>query len=209
MGDRFDTGRMEAFSDGVFAIAITLLVLEISVPEEEFTNLWRGIVDQWPSYLAYVTSFLTIGGIWFAHHAIFRRMAFADVRITRANLLLLMVVSFLPFPTGLAADAIRDPDAERPAVLFYGATLFVAFALITALGRYVAGRPELLHGGAQPDIDALTARTAPNLAVYAIALVLTVVAPQVAAFGFLAGAVLGVLRIRGDTTAGERPATPS
>ncbi len=198
---------MEAFSDGVFAIAITLLVLEISVPEEAFTNLWQGIADQWPSYLAYVTSFLTIGVVWFVHHAIFRRMAYADATVARANLLLLMVVSFLPFPTGLAADAIRDPDAERPAVLFYGATLFVAFALITALGRYVAGRPELLHGAVQEEIEALTARTAPNLALYALALVVTLVAPQVAAFGFLASAVLGVLRIKGEAAPGERPAT--
>ena len=184
MRDRFDTGRMEAFSDGVFAIAITLLVLEISVPEEAFTNLWRGIADQWPSYLAYVTSFLTIGVVWFAHHAIFRRMAYADSTVARANLLLLMVVSFLPFPTGLAAEAIRNTDAERAAVLFYGATLLVVAALITALGRYVAERPELLHEAAsQPELNALTARTAPSLAFYGIALILTLLAPQVAAFG--------------------------
>ena len=62
--DYWGTGRTEAFSDGVFAIAITLLVLEIRVPESAFEHLWSGIVDQWPSYLAYVTSFLTIGGIW-------------------------------------------------------------------------------------------------------------------------------------------------
>ncbi len=59
MRDPFDTARIEAFSDGVFAIAITLLVLEISVPEDAFDDLWRGIADQWPSYLAYVTSFST------------------------------------------------------------------------------------------------------------------------------------------------------
>jgi uncharacterized membrane protein len=211
MGGRFDTGRMEAFSDGVFAIAITLLVLEISVPEEAFTNLWQGIADQWPSYLAYVTSFLTIGIVWFVHHGIFRRMAFADAIVARANLLLLMVVSFLPFPTGLAAEAIRDPDAERAAVLFYGATLFVASGLITALGRYVASQPVLLHRPAvQSELDAVTARTAPNLVVYAAALIVTLVAPHVAAFGFLAAAVLGLLRIAGDTSPpDERPATRS
>ena len=65
---------MEAFSDGVFAIAITLLILEISVPESAFEDLWSGIAHQWPAYLAYVTSFLTIGGIWAAHHGIFRRL---------------------------------------------------------------------------------------------------------------------------------------
>ena len=68
MEDRWGTGRIEAFSDGVFAIAITLLILEIGVPESEFSNLWRGIAHQWPSYLAYATSFITIGGLWMVHH---------------------------------------------------------------------------------------------------------------------------------------------
>ena len=63
MGSRWDTGRIEAFSDGVFAFAITLLVLDIQVPESQFSHLWHGLAHQWPSYLGYVTSFLTVGGI--------------------------------------------------------------------------------------------------------------------------------------------------
>jgi len=90
MGDHWETGRMEAFSDGVFAIAITLLILEISVPESAFEDLWSGIADQWPSYLAYVTSFLTIGGIWAAHHGIFRRLAYANKRLMLVNLRVIM-----------------------------------------------------------------------------------------------------------------------
>ena len=78
MSDRWSTGRLEAFSDGVIAIAITLLVLEINVPESVFENLWKGIANQWPSYLAYVTSFITIGVIWLVHHGIFRRLARAE-----------------------------------------------------------------------------------------------------------------------------------
>jgi uncharacterized membrane protein len=74
MSSRWETGRTEAFSDGVFAIAITLLVLEIAVPESAFDDLWHGIAHQWPAYLGYVTSLLTIGGIWLAHHGIFRRL---------------------------------------------------------------------------------------------------------------------------------------
>ena len=70
MANRWGTGRTEAFSDGVFAIAITLLVLDISVPEADFDDLWNGIVDQWPAYLGYATSFLTIGAVWLAHHGI-------------------------------------------------------------------------------------------------------------------------------------------
>ena len=106
MSDRWETGRLEAFSDGVLAIAITLLVLELSVPEADFEHLWRGIADQWPSYLAYVTSFTTIGAIWLVHHGMFRRLACADSVITRLNLLLLMLASFMPFPTKLVAEAV-------------------------------------------------------------------------------------------------------
>ena len=98
MGSRWDTGRLEAFSDGVFAIAITLLVLEISVPESGFEDLWKGIADQWPSYLAYATSFLTVGGLWLAHHGIFRRLASADGMVMRLNILQLMLVRSCRFP---------------------------------------------------------------------------------------------------------------
>ena len=206
MGNRFDTGRLEAFSDGVFAIAITLLVLEISVPEDAFSNLWRGIADQWPSYLAYATSFLTIGGFWLAHHGVFRRTAYADLRLMLANLLLLMVTSFLPFPTKLVAEAIESESAERAAVIFYGVTLFVASALVTAMARYVAERPELMRGPVQDELHALTRSTAPSLAFYGGILVLAVLAPQVAAFGFLAIAVLALVRARGEPEAGEQPA---
>ena len=120
MDNYWGTGRTEAFSDGVFAIAITLLILEVDVPETAFDNLWRGIADQWPSYLAYATSFITIGGIWLAHHGIFRRLQYANTPLMLINLLLLMAVSFLPFPTKLMAEAIHSSDAERAAVIFYG-----------------------------------------------------------------------------------------
>jgi uncharacterized membrane protein len=82
MKDRWDTGRIEGFSDGFFSAAATLLVLEISVPEADFDHLWRGIAHQWPSYLAYATSFLTVGGIWLVHRGIFRRLKFADSTLT-------------------------------------------------------------------------------------------------------------------------------
>jgi uncharacterized membrane protein len=153
MAARFDSGRIEAFSDAVFSIAATLLVLEIAVPESAFDDLWDGIADQWPSYLAYATSFLTIGALWFAHHALFRRMLYADAVIMRINLLLLMVVAFLPFPTRLVAEAISTTSAERAAVLFYGATLLAVSILLLAI-----------------------------------------VAPSAAAFGFLAVALLAVVR---------------
>jgi uncharacterized membrane protein len=118
MADRFSSSRLEAFSDGVISIAATLLVLEIAVPESGFDDLWQAIGDQWPSYLAYTTSFFTIGALWTAHHGLFRRLESADARMLHLNLLLLWVVAFLPFPTKLAAEALRheSEDPERAAV---------------------------------------------------------------------------------------------
>ena len=195
---RYDTGRIEAFSDGVFSIAATLLVLEISVPQADFDDLWKGIVDQWPSYLGYATSFVTIGGIWLVHHGIFRHLRFADSTVTRLNLLLLMVIAFLPFPTALVAEAIDSSSAERAAVLFYGATLLTISVVITALVRYAGSRPDLIEEEGRDEAVALAARTSPNLVFYIVVLALAVVAPEVAAFGFLVVAMVAVLRFGGD-----------
>jgi uncharacterized membrane protein len=193
MEDRFETGRLEAFSDGVFAIAITLLVLELSVPEEDFDDLLAGIIDQWPSYLAYLTSFLTIGGVWLVDHGIVRRMRYADAWVVRVNLLLLLAVSFLPFPTKLVAEAISSTSAERVAVLFYGATLFVISAVLTAMGRYVATREDLRIEGATPkDVLTVVALAEPSVGFYVLLLVFAIFAPQLAAFGLLAVAAVAV-----------------
>jgi uncharacterized membrane protein len=194
MADRFDSGRIEAFSDGVFAIAITLLVLEISVPAEAFDDLWRGIADQWPSYLAYATSFLTIGALWLAHHALFRRTRHADAVVVRLNLLLLMAVSFLPFPTGLMAEALDRTDAERAAVIFYGGTVLVVSAVFAAMARHTGGRDELVEEGAGADIAALKRRLEPSIGFYAAILLVAIVLPSAAAFGFLALALVAVAR---------------
>ena len=195
MSNRWDTSRTEAFSDGVFAIAITLLVLDIAIPGSELRDLWRGIAHQWPSYLGYVTSFLTIGGIWLAHHAIFRRLRYADNVVMRVNLLLLMAVSFLPFPTRLMAQAIRNDNAERAAVVFYGISLFVTSALISALwGAVVRDRQLLEPDVSDREVSAITIAATPNAGLYVIATVLAILVPKVAAFGYMVIAAVGVLR---------------
>jgi uncharacterized membrane protein len=189
--DRFDSSRAEAFSDGVFAIAITLLVLELSVPAESFDDLLQGILDQWPSYLAYATSFWTIAGVWLVHHAIFRRLAYADPTLMLLNLVLLMAVSFLPFPTKLMAEAIESAGAERVAVLFYAGTLLAISAIVTSIGRYAAS-PDALHaeGISVPELHAMSTRLQPSLAFYGPLLVFAIFAPQPAAFGLLGVSVL-------------------
>ena len=208
MGNRWGTGRMEAFSDGVFAIAITLLVLDIHVPAADFADLWSGIADQWPSYLAYATSFITIGGIWLAHHAIMRRVQFASPRLMQINLLLLMAVSFLPFPTRLVAEAIRDPDAERAAVIFYGACLLVIQILLASMWIAVSRDRSLLQPEVtEKEVNAIMRAATPSFGFYAAVIVLAFVAPKVAAFGYLVIAVVAVLRAQGDQV--QRPAAAS
>jgi hypothetical protein len=83
--DRWETGRIEAFSDGVFAIAITLLVLDIDVPSSAFDDLRGALADEWPSYLAFASSFFTIGALWLLHHGVLRRLRWADGRVIRIN----------------------------------------------------------------------------------------------------------------------------
>jgi uncharacterized membrane protein len=164
--NRWDTGRTESFSDGVFAFAITLLVLDIQVPASEFSHLWRGIAHQWPSYLGYATSFLTVGGIWLVHHGIFRRVQYANRRLMQVNLLLLMAVAFLPFPTRLVAEAIRHTSAERAAVIFYGVWLLVIALLFSALWGVLARDRGLLKPEvSEREVDAIARATTPNLGV--------------------------------------------
>ena len=107
--------RMEAFSDGVFAIAITLLVLELSIPPGSEEHFLRAVLDQWPSYLAYVVSFATIGAIWLGHNSITHYLHSANTTFLRLNLALLLVVSFLPFPTRLLAENLGSRASERVA----------------------------------------------------------------------------------------------
>jgi uncharacterized membrane protein len=204
VGDRWDTGRTEAFSDGVFAIAITLLVLEIGIPASEFDDLWSAILHEWPAYLGYATSFLTIGGLWLAHHGIFRRLRYANNAVMRINLLLLMAVAFLPFPTRLVAEAIRDRNAERAAAIFYGLCLLAIAVLFSALWASVARDRRLLKPEVtDEEVNSILIASSPSIGFYAGAIAVAIVAPRVAAIGYLLIAVLSVLRVRGDEVAAE------
>ena len=206
MGHRWDTVRTEAFSDGVFAIAITLLVLDIRVPESGFENLWRGILEAWPSYLGYATSFITIGGIWLAHHSLFGRLQYVNTRVMRINLVLLMAVSFLPFPTRLMAEAMSSDDAERAAVIFYGTALLAISVLIGALWATAASDRALLRREvSEEEVNAILRATSPNVGGYVGVIVMAILFPRVAAVGFLVIAVALVLTARGDSTSRATP----
>ena len=113
--------RLEAFSDGVFAIAITLLVLEIAVPAVREINssgdALRGIGHEWPVYLAYFISFMTIGAVWIEHSALVDALDHIDGVFMRLNLVLLLFAAFLPFPTRMMSEWKGDTEAERVAVV--------------------------------------------------------------------------------------------
>jgi uncharacterized membrane protein len=183
------TARMEAFSDGVFAIAITLLVLEISVPSGSESDLWAALVGEWPSYLAYLVSFASIGAVWFGHSVITEHLDHATAVLLRLNLLLLLVVCFLPLPTRLLAEYLKEPEAERVAAAVYGINLLLALVLLSVLWRF-AVREHLVRGDlADEDVKALTKRLTPGLAAYLVLIVLGLFLPVVAVFGYLVIAV--------------------
>jgi uncharacterized membrane protein len=203
---RWGTERIEAFSDGVFAIAITLLVLDLAIPDSEISDLWHGIAHLWPGYLGYVTSFLTIGGIWLGHHGIFSRLRYANNTVMRLNLLLLMAVAFLPFPTRLMAQALRSKDAERAAVVFYGLSLFVIRGLISAMWGAVRRDRELLKPEVtNRDVTGISLAAAPSVAVFIGSIVLAIFVPRVAAFSYLVIAVVVVLGAHSDEVPDRTP----
>lgn len=198
-------GRIEAFSDGIFAIAITLLVLDIGVPEDGTGDLLAALVDQWPDYLAYATSFITIGGLWLAHHGIFSRLEAVHGAVLRLNLALLMLVAFLPFPTRLMAQAIEEVDAERVAVIFYGLTLLAISCTFTLLWHVATRSRDLVSAEvSDEEVRAVRLAVAPNIGLYAGTVLLALVAPTAAAFAFLAIAAIAVFRARPDTAASSR-----
>jgi len=135
-------GRMVVFSDGVFAIAITLLVLEIR-PPADYTRLLQGLAALWPSYLAYVLSFLFIGQVWANHHVMFDNIRVADRVILLLNTLLLMIVAFIPFATSVLAGAIHSGHGLRTAVVFYGLAFDATALTFNAVWQY-ARRHQLL-----------------------------------------------------------------
>ena len=161
------TTRVEAFSDGVFAIAITLLILEIRVPEDG--SLGHGLLEIWPSYFAYVTSFLTIGVIWFNHHTIFRMVARVDRTLLFLNTLLLMVVAFIPFPTRLVADFLREGGGdERIAAVAYGTTFVVLAVVFNVCWRWIARGRRLIRPEVHEDeVAAVTRAFNPGIPSYA------------------------------------------
>ncbi len=139
-----ETGRLEAFSDGVFAFAITLLAVDLKVPDfasnagknpatghDLLVSLWH----EWPSYVAFVTSFFSVLIMWMHHHNIFRWVHRVDSRLMLANGFLLFIVALVPFPTSVVAEYFREPALAPAAACFYS-----SYFVIVALGFYITLR---------------------------------------------------------------------
>ena len=178
-GRRFlGTDRLAAFSDGVLAIAATLLVLDLVVHPPG--TLLQQVLHIWPGYLAYAVSFLTIGATWLVHTALTDRLTRSDPIFLQINLVLLLVVAFLPFPTRLVTDALHEVSDERVAITIYGLTLLAIRLLGAALDAYARrehlyspqGEDEVLHSAQRKLLPATIG--------YVIAIAIGLLAPRVA-----------------------------
>ena len=187
--------RMEAFSDGVLAIAITLLVLDLAArppgsPLEQFLR-------DWTAYLAYLVAFLTIGAAWIAHNSLSDDLEHVDRIFLRLNLLFLLSVSFLPFPTRLIGDALdKSASSQRVAVTVFGVTVLATRLLLAAMTAY-AERERLRRAGA-PDLDLQDAQDKMRVAVavYLGAIALGLLLPFVAIVLYFAVAIFLVVPFR-------------
>jgi uncharacterized membrane protein len=162
-----ETARIEAFSDGVYAIAITLLILEIKVPPAT-QPLTRGLLAQWPSYFAFLVSFWFIGVMWVNHHRLFTHICKADNGLLFANLLLLLGVTVVPWPTSLLAAHLGKPDQLAAAVVFNGTYFFLAI-FFNVLWRY-AMHKRLLDPATQTAASAISKQYAVGPLLYLICL---------------------------------------
>ena len=170
------TSRIEAFSDGVFAIAITLLILEIKVPVHS-TDLWHDLGKLWPSYMALVVSFFTIGVIWVNHHRQFQLFVRADRTLMFLNLLLLLWVVFIPFPTSLVAEYFREGTQQDVATAVYSATFLAMGLSFLSMWTYAA-RARLLDDSVTPArLRMLTLRNMAGEVGYVVAIGLAFISP--------------------------------
>jgi uncharacterized membrane protein len=166
------TTRLETFADGVFAIAVTLLVLDIKLPDGS-GSLADRLGDAWPAYVAYGLSFITIGIMWANHHSIFELIDRTSHGLIVANLLLLLMVAFLPFPTKVLGDYLREGghDQHTAAVLYSGAFTVTA-AFYNLLWQTAAWNNRLIVPGREAAAAAVTKAFRYGVPVYLLATLL-------------------------------------
>lgn len=175
-------GRLEALTDGVFAIAMTLLVLDLPKPIDA-PSLAHALGQHWPSYVAYLVSFVTIGVLWIEHHGMMSAVRSIDRRFLEVTLAFLLCVSIVPWPTALAADyATHGLSNARVAAVLYAATMSMMGLTFFFGWRYLADHPDLVPEPARPAFRAGSRRALLGSLVYVVAVLVAIVSP-LASFG--------------------------
>jgi TMEM175 potassium channel family protein len=183
--------RLEAFADGIFAIAATLLILNVTIVDGR--SLGPELLRIWPSYVAYAVSFITLGIIWMNHHLVMHQVSHVDRTFLLLNVLFLMVIAFIPFPTRLLSLYITTGDAQA-AALAYGVTLTVTAILFNALWRYAAFGRRLIRADAEARVvDGISRSYLPGPIIYFVATVVALISPRVSAGLYLLIALFYVL----------------
>lgn len=189
------TSRMEALSDGIFAIASTLLVLDLAVPAAN-GDVGHSLLEQWPTYLAYLVSFATIGNSWLNHSVITEYLERADAILLRLNLVLLFFVSVLPFPTHMVAAYLSNNSAERIAVTVYGLNLLAIGAFTSLTWHYALAEHLVRRDNSEEDVRAISAKLDPSLASDAVAIGIGLLWPKAAVVLYLVIALFVIIPFR-------------
>jgi len=188
------TARLETFADGVFAIAATLLILNVDAQvSDDVPDLGAQLAHIWPSYLAYAVSFVTIGIMWINHHTVMSQVGRVDRRFLIATVGLLLCIAFVPFPTRLVAEHIRAEGA-RDAALAYGFTMVATAIMFSVTWFYASRGGRLLHRNAEPAVVSGISRSyLPGPWIYLAATLLAFVSPTASVVLFMAIALFYVL----------------
>lgn len=185
-----NTARLETFSDGVFAIAATLLILEIKLSGSG--SLTHQLLELWPSYAAYAVSFITIGIMWINHHTIFEQLDRVNRTFLTINVIFLMLIAFIPFPTHVLAAHLQHH--ARPAAFFYGLTNVAMAAMFSILWFYAIRNGRLLAETADPKtVSGISRAFRPGIPVYVIATASALLSAWVAVALYAAIALFYVL----------------
>lgn len=187
------TARLETFADGVFAIAATLLILNVDAQVGDVHDLGARIAHVWPSYLAYAVSFVTIGIMWINHHTILEQVERADRRFLLANIGLLTCIAFVPFPTRLVAEHVRGDGAEAAALTF-GFTMVATAIMFNVTWLYASIGRRLLRRDAHAGIvSGVTRSYLPGPWIYLAGTLIAFASPTASVVVFLAIAVFYVV----------------
>jgi uncharacterized membrane protein len=199
-----ETGRIEAFSDGIFAFAITLLVLYLKAPDPSEGNLLLGLAAQWPTFFAFVTSFMTILIMWVGHHEMFTYIVRADRRFMFLNGFLLFFITLTPFTTSLVAGHIASPDS-RAAVAVYSGSFLLLGVVWNLLWRHASGPHKLISEHITPEeVKAFTRNFYVGPICYTVALLVALVSGIASLMLILAVAVFFAV----GTSSPRRSGTP-